>query len=88
MKNVSTISSKGQVTVPRGIRDRLGLSAGDQVEFAIDGDRTVIRPARSTTKVFARYKGVLPAFSGKEQINSWVDELRTDERPRQRRGRK
>lgn len=42
----STISSKGQVTVPQEIRTRLGLATGDRVEFVVEGERTLIRPAR------------------------------------------
>jgi len=80
MKNSSTISSKGQVTVPQHIRTRLGLSAGDRVEFVIEGERTVIRPARIPNNRFHRYKGVLGTFSGREkEINSWLDELRSED---------
>jgi AbrB family looped-hinge helix DNA binding protein len=31
----STISSKGQITVPREIRNRLGLNEGESVEFIV-----------------------------------------------------
>ncbi len=79
MKNLSTISSKGQVTVPQRIRLRLGLETGDQVEFVEEGDLTVIRPARSVTSIFDQYRGTLPVFAGKEQINSWIDEMRSDD---------
>ena len=47
MKNSSTISSKGQITVPQEIRKRLGLETGDRVEFVVEEGRYVIRPARS-----------------------------------------
>jgi AbrB family looped-hinge helix DNA binding protein len=41
----STLTSKGQVTVPKAIRDRLGLSAGEVLEFSVDEDgRMVVRP--------------------------------------------
>jgi AbrB family looped-hinge helix DNA binding protein len=43
MKNSSTISSKGQITVSQEIRRRLGLETGDRVEFVMEQDRTVIR---------------------------------------------
>ena len=81
MKYSSTISSKGQVTVPQEIRSRLGLSAGDRVEFVIEGKRTVIRPSRSVSNAFEKYKGVLGTFPGGErEINSWLSELRSEER--------
>jgi len=83
MKNSSTISSKGQVTVPQEIRNRLGLSPGDRVEFVVEGERTVIRPARILTSPFERYRGALGTFPGGEkEINSWLRELRSDERSR------
>ena len=80
MKSSSTISSKGQITVPQRIRERLGVSAGDRVEFVIDGDKTLIRPVREVTNPFSKYAGVLGTFSGgKKEINEWLDELRSDE---------
>lgn len=41
------ITSKGQVTIPKRIRDRLGLEAGEDIEFVLtdDGELTV-RPKR------------------------------------------
>ncbi len=36
MKHESNMTSKGQVTVPKDIRDALGLGAGDSVRFEID----------------------------------------------------
>jgi len=80
MKYSSSISSKGQVTVPQEIRLRLGLSAGDRVEFVIDGERTVIRPARVPANPFDKYKGALGTFSGGvKEINAWVGEMRDPE---------
>lgn len=80
MKFSSSISSKGQVTVPQEIRDRLGLVAGDRVEFVIDGDRTLIRPSRAGENPFEKYRGVLGPFPGGEKgIRKWVDDMRSDE---------
>ena len=32
----STLTSKGQITIPRDVRDRLGLKEGDRVVFQFD----------------------------------------------------
>jgi AbrB family looped-hinge helix DNA binding protein len=81
MKYSSTISSKGQVTVPQAIRNRLGLSAGDRVDFVVEGERTVIRPSRSASSPFDKYKGALGTFPGGEkEINAWLREMRNEGR--------
>jgi len=79
MKNSSTISSKGQVTVPQEIRNRLGLSAGDRIEFVVESGRTLIRPLRPGANPFAKYKGALKAFRSRKQITAWTRELRDEE---------
>ena len=38
---VSTVTSKGQVTLPVEIRRQLGLSQGDKLSFVIDDDGTI-----------------------------------------------
>lgn len=78
----STISSKGQITVPLEVRKRLGLRRGDRVEFVIDDARTTIRPARPPENPFVKYIGVLPSFSSVRQINAWIRKLRDDKTSR------
>ena len=75
----STISSKGQITVPIEIRRRLGVKPGDKLDFALEDGRTVLRPARKEKNPFEAYLGILPAFSSKEEINAWVREMRGDD---------
>jgi antitoxin PrlF len=79
MSPSSTISSKGQVTVPVEVRHRLGLKEGDRVEFAFEDGRTVLRPARPGKNPFVEFVGILPAFSTKEEINTWIRELRDND---------
>jgi antitoxin PrlF len=43
----TTLTSKGQVTVPREIRDRLGLESGDKLRFTLLSDGTVIMRAKT-----------------------------------------
>ena len=38
----SKLSSQGQVTVPKAIRDRLALEPGDLVAYEVVGDRVVL----------------------------------------------
>ena len=79
MKNSSTISSKGQVTVPQEIRKRLGLEPGDRVEFVVEEGRTVIRPARSEVNPFEKFIGIADPFPGGEEgIKAWIDDMRSD----------
>ena len=42
------MTSKGQVTIPLEIRERLGLLAHTEVEFEIDGDAVKVRRARQS----------------------------------------
>jgi antitoxin PrlF len=81
MTPTSTISSKGQVTVPIEVRRRLGLKEGDRVEFVSEEGRTFLRPARRDANPFAAYVGILPVFSSVDEINEWIHDLRDDDSP-------
>ena len=79
MNNSSTISSKGQITVPRQIRKRLGVGTGDRVEFVVEGDRTVIRPVRSAVNPFEKFVGIAKPFPDEEAgIEAWIEDMRSD----------
>ncbi len=38
---VATLMSKGQTTIPKSVRDRLGLMPGDRLEFVVDDSGAV-----------------------------------------------
>ncbi len=44
---LSTVTSKGQVTIPKEIRDRLHIRSNDKVDFVLDGDRVLLVPVRT-----------------------------------------
>lgn len=54
----STISSKGQVTVPKAIRARLHLQPGDRIRFLVDTDGAVRLAA--ATRDIAALRNLLP----------------------------
>jgi antitoxin PrlF len=77
----STLTSKGQVTIPKAIRERLALSEGDTLEFTIDErGRIVVRPRNSDEGVC----GVLRDFAPTEPVT--VEDMK--EAVRQRSARK
>jgi antitoxin PrlF len=80
MKHSSTISSKGQVTVPQEIRARVGLSAGDRVEFAVENGKILFRPLRSEDNPFEKYRGALKHFRSRKEIKAWMRELRDEDK--------
>ena len=47
----STVTSKGQVTIPKPIRDALGISPNDRVTFIQEGKRVLLQPV-GTLKSF------------------------------------
>jgi len=58
----SAITSKGQTTIPKPIRDHLGLQPGDRVKFFIHPDGTVvILPVLPVTAL----KGIVPSRKGR-----------------------
>jgi AbrB family looped-hinge helix DNA binding protein len=41
--DVTSVTSKGQVTIPKEIRQRLGIRAGSRIAFVLVGDRVELR---------------------------------------------
>lgn len=59
------VTSKGQITVPKGVRIKLGLVPGDELEFLEEGGRFVIRK-RLRRSPFDRYLGYLAKKRGQD----------------------
>jgi AbrB family looped-hinge helix DNA binding protein len=54
----ATLTSKGQITIPKPMRDALHLRTGDRVEFVLEADGTVrLLPVTSSVTAL---KGMLP----------------------------
>jgi AbrB family looped-hinge helix DNA binding protein len=52
----ATLTSKGQVTIPKSVRDSLRLHTGDRIEFVVrGGSEAVLKPITlSVDEVFGR----------------------------------
>jgi antitoxin PrlF len=52
----ASLSSKGQITIPKVIRELLQVKTGDRLEFVVDGGHVVLRPG---TLDFRSLRGLL-----------------------------
>jgi AbrB family looped-hinge helix DNA binding protein len=59
------VTSKGQITVPKGVRAKLGLAPGDELEFVEEEGQFVIRK-RVRRSPFDRYLGYLARKRGQD----------------------
>lgn len=71
MDVAARVTSKGQVTVPKAVRDALGIEEGDQVVFHVEGNRAVL----ARTPNFLALAGTVRVPPAKRNA-SWNDVLR------------
>lgn len=75
----STLTSKGQVTIPKSIRDRLSLSIGDRLIFRLDS-RGGIKVQRDPDTEIDKLQGLLRHLGRKTPVT--VEEMRKAVRER------
>lgn len=68
----AVVSEKGQVTIPKQLRDRLGIEPGQELDFTDEDGRLVARKVHDRSPVDAVY-GILTLPGGTDAL---VDELR------------
>ncbi len=66
------VSTKGQVTIPLGIREKLGLLPYTEVFMKINGSQVVIEKKADTS---SRGKYVLSRMTGKASVKMSTDEI-------------
>lgn len=71
MDAAAKVTSKGQVTVPKAVRDALGIEAGDEVVFRVEGNRAVL----ARTPDFLDLAGSIRVPAAKRNV-AWEDVLR------------
>lgn len=72
----ATLTSKGQITIPKRVRDALGLTAGDRVDF-VDAERGVLMvPAkRDLTTLRGMFNGRRRKPATIKEIKRTIEEL-------------
>jgi len=77
MQKRATITSKGQITVPREVRQFLGVREGDRLLFESEGSYVRVRPVRRKS-AFSKYRGIgNPQIgSGRDNIGRWLRSMR------------
>ncbi len=46
MTMIGTITSKGQTTIPKEVRERLGLETGARIEWVVEEGKATVRPRK------------------------------------------
>jgi AbrB family looped-hinge helix DNA binding protein len=69
---MARLTSKGQVTIPIDVRERLGLTTGSIVQFVVEGDRAVLRKVQDGQD---RGQRVVASLRGKGDVHLSTDEI-------------
>ena len=51
----ATVAERGQITLPKAVRDALGLTKGTQLKVELDGSRIILR--KSVDDAISRVRG-------------------------------
>jgi AbrB family looped-hinge helix DNA binding protein len=75
----STVTSKGQITLPRQVRQALGLSAGDKVDFvAIEGGYRLVPLRNDVRALKGRFAGRVPQPISLQEMDEAIEAAATD----------
>lgn len=72
MDAAAKVTSKGQVTVPKAVRDALGIKEGDEIVFRVEENRALL----ARTPGFLDLAGTVPVPAAKRNV-AWDDVVRT-----------
>ncbi len=76
--SITTMSTKGQIVVPKEIRDRAGIDPGDKIEISLEGQtvqlRKLVEPALQPRKIKFDKETGLPYFAVPKDAPPITDE--------------
>lgn len=56
MQGISTLTQKGQISIPKSIRDHFNLKTSDRLRFSIAKNKIIAEPVISTESMFGIIK--------------------------------
>lgn len=71
MDAAAKVTSKGQITVPKSVREALGIKEGDEVVFRVEGNRAVL----ARTPGFLDLAGTVKVPAAKRNV-AWDEVIR------------
>ena len=72
----STMTVKGQVTIPKAMREYLAISPGDKVEFTYLEDGGIrVGPARTSRRTGRKTRSRFAALRGRVRLDTRTDDL-------------
>ncbi len=78
--NDARVMSKGQVTIPKNVREALGIETGDRVTFVVDGGNVrVVNSAIYALQSFQEQmkgKGKKAGFLSEDDVAEWITDSR------------
>jgi antitoxin PrlF len=79
--STATMTSKGQMTLPKEVRDDLGLKPGDQVEIVKQDGRYVLMPRNIPASAIAGMLGKAPvgAMTIEQEETAFAEALAEDD---------
>ena len=66
------VTSKGQVTIPRNVRQHLGIFPQSEVEFVVEGNTVILR---TVTEEISRGKKLVETLRGRATVRMTTDEI-------------
>jgi len=81
--HIAVLSSKGQIVIPKDIRDALGLREGDKLEISLEGHRVVMH---HVSEKYPDWRTLQGAFGPVDQTTTEImAEIREEEFEAERR---
>jgi len=69
----ATVAERGQITLPKAVRDALGLTKGTVLKVELDGGRIILR--KNVTEALRKARGAFKLVDGLERTDDALREL-------------